>query len=89
MNTKVFEAYKGFTGSIEISVDDDCLFGKILYIDDLVNYFAKTPKELEIEFKKAVDDYLAFCKSEGVSPNKPFSGSSNVPVPVLRMHKSA
>jgi predicted HicB family RNase H-like nuclease len=70
--------YRGFTGSVGVSVADNCLYGKILFINDLVNYRADSPVELEKEFKDAVDDYLETCKEYGLEPNKPFSGTFNV-----------
>jgi len=79
MSSQTF-SYKNYLGSIEVSTDDNCLFGKILFINDLVTYEANTVGELKIEFQKAVDDYLAFCDAESVSPDKPFSGTFNVRV---------
>ena len=38
MSTKLF--YKGFTGSAEVSIEDQCLFGKIEFIGDLITYEA-------------------------------------------------
>ncbi len=70
--------YKGFLGSIEVSIDDNCIHGKILFIDDIVTYEAESPAQLEAEFKDAVDDYVATCKELDRVPNKPFSGSFNV-----------
>jgi predicted HicB family RNase H-like nuclease len=70
--------YKGFLGSIEVSIVDNCIHGKILFIDDVVTYEAESPAQLEAEFKAAVEDYLATCKELGRAPNKPFSGSFNV-----------
>jgi predicted HicB family RNase H-like nuclease len=54
--------YKGFMGSIEISLEDDCLHGKLLLINDLVTYEARTPNQLQAEFESAVEDYLATCR---------------------------
>ncbi len=75
---KEFLKYKGFLGSIDISLEDNCIHGKILFIDDLVTYEAESPKQLQKEFEAAVEDYLATCKELGRSPNKPFSGSFNI-----------
>lgn len=50
--------YEGFTGSIEFSEVDNCFYGKILDVDDLVTYEAETKQQLEFEFKIAVNDYL-------------------------------
>ena len=70
--------YKGYTGSIEASIEDHCLFGKILFISDLVTYEAETVSDLEAEFIVAVDDYLLTCKEVGKDPQRPFKGSFNV-----------
>ncbi|MFV0539686.1 MAG: hypothetical protein ACK5MZ_00410 [Aestuariibaculum sp.] len=50
--------YKGLTGSIEFSKEDNIFYGKILDIDDLISYKACTINELETAFKKEVDCYL-------------------------------
>lgn len=70
--------YNGYTGSIEASIEDRCLFGKILFISDLVTYEAETVTDLEAEFIAAVDDYLLTCKEAGTEPQRPFKGSFNV-----------
>jgi len=72
--------YNGFIGSIEISIEDDCPHGKILFINDLVTYEAQTPNQLQGEFESAVEDYLATCKELGRSPGKPFKGTFNIRV---------
>jgi hypothetical protein len=46
MSDKTF-SYKGFCGSKEISLEDDCLFGKILFVNDLVTYEAESPSALK------------------------------------------
>ena len=38
--------YKTYIGSIEVSVEDECLHGKILFIDDLITYEANTVQEI-------------------------------------------
>lgn len=70
--------YKGYLGTVEYSAEDHCLYGKLAYIRDLVNYEATTVKGLEKEFKAAVDDYLTSCKRESKKPNVPFKGTFNV-----------
>ena len=73
--------YKGYTGSIEYSPEDSLLYGKVLGIRGLISYEGETGKILEQDFKEAVDSYLAECKAEGKSPEKPFKGSFNVRIP--------
>ncbi len=73
-------SYNEFQGSAEISVEDNCLFGRILHINDVVTYEADSPKELEKSFRAAVDDYIEFCKEQGHQPCKPYKGVFNVRV---------
>lgn len=70
--------YNGYTGSIETSVENRVLHGKLLFVNDLVTYEAKTLDSLEDEFKLAVDDYIETCAAIGKEPQKPLSGQFNV-----------
>ena len=70
--------YKGYTGSIEYSKEDDLLYGKVLGIKGLISFEGKTGRELEDDFKEAIDTYLVDCKNDGIEPEKPFKGSFNV-----------
>ncbi len=62
--------YKGYIGSIEVSEEDNCLFGKVLALpnDTMISYDGQTVAELREDFHGAVDDYLAMCKAEGIEP---------------------
>ena len=46
-------------------------FGRLLGINDLVNFESANAEGLEEEFHKAVDDYLAFCSEIGKQPQTP------------------
>ena len=70
--------YKDYQGSVKVSVEDNCLHGKIEFINDLINYEAETVEQLEKEFRLAVESYLETCKKVGMEPKKPFKGSFNV-----------
>lgn len=72
--------YKGFTGSVEVDFEDSVLFGKVLLINDLVNYEGQTPAELKAGFESAIDDYIEQCKANGKQPDKSLSGAFNVRV---------
>ena len=56
--------YKGYTGSVEFSDADGVFYDKVQGIRSLVSYEGRTCKELEIDFHKAADDYLALCEGE-------------------------
>ncbi|MEM6525966.1 MAG: type II toxin-antitoxin system HicB family antitoxin [Bacteroidota bacterium] len=80
--------YKGYSGSIEYSPEDNLLYGKVLGIRGLISYEGDTGKSLEQDFKESVDTYLADCKASGKTPEKPFKGSFNVRIPA-KLHQKA
>ena len=70
--------YKGYCGSINASVEDNCLYGKLEFIAPLINYEGDTIAALDAAFKEAVDDYLETCHRQNIQPEKPCKGSFNV-----------
>ena len=80
--------YKGYWTTVEYSVEDHVLHGKIEGIRDLVNFEADYASQVEQAFHEAVDDYLIFCEDTGTDPEKPYSGSFNVRIP-RAMHRAA
>jgi predicted HicB family RNase H-like nuclease len=79
MKSNVME-HRGYTGSVEFSLEDGVLMGKILFINDLVNYEAESLAELQRSFREAVDHYLDTCDEQGIAPDRPCSGTFNVRV---------
>lgn len=77
MEDKVMN-HLGYQGSVMVSFEDGILHGAILNINDLVTYEAETIPELKIAFQESVEEYIEYCKSKGLAPNKPMSGSFNV-----------
>lgn len=72
--------HKGYSGTIDASIEDDCLHGQILFIDDIITYEGDTVADIKTSFKKAVNHYLSYCKETGKPANKPYSGTFNVRV---------
>jgi predicted HicB family RNase H-like nuclease len=72
--------YKGYNGSVLFSAEDRMLHGRILDIRDMVSYGGTGIEDLEANFHAAVDEYLAFCKETGKTPDVPFKGTFNVRV---------
>ena len=70
--------HNGYTGSVEFSEQDGLLHGKLIGIRDSVTYESKDVKSLARNFRQAIAEYLAFCKAEGKTPDKPFKGSLNI-----------
>lgn len=87
MNDRIL-SYKNYSGSIEVSIEDGCLHGEILFINDLVSYEAENVRELQAAFAEAVDSYLDKCRREGLEPDKPCSGTFNVRL-APELHRSA
>jgi len=83
-----FLKYKGYTGTLEVDIEDNLLYGVIEFITDIVSYSAATPSELEKEFKDAVNDYIETCNELQREPQKPFSGTFNVRIG-SDLHKKA
>lgn len=81
--------YKGYTGSIEYSQEDNVLFGKVLGIKGLISYEGVTGKLLEEDFHEAIDTYLEDCKESGATPERPYKGSFNVRIPATLHQKAA
>jgi len=72
--------HKGYAGTIEASIEDSCLHGQILFIEDIITYEGTTVEDIKTSFKEAVDRYLAYCEETGKPANKPYSGTFNVRV---------
>jgi predicted HicB family RNase H-like nuclease len=70
--------YRGYLGSIEPSVEDECLHGRIQFINDIITYEGESIAELKAAFEAAVNRYLQHCAKTGKQPNKPCSGTFNV-----------
>ncbi len=72
--------YKGYLGTVEFSVEDNCLCGKVEFINDLILFEGTSIKEIQQAFRDAIDHYLQSCAARQVPPEHPFKGSFNVRV---------
>ncbi|MFA7240627.1 MAG: type II toxin-antitoxin system HicB family antitoxin [Sulfuricellaceae bacterium] len=82
-------SYKGYSGSIETNIEDQCLHGRILFIDDLITYEGDTVHSVVQAFQDAVDRYLAYCARTGKPANKPHGGTFNVRIGKDRHREAA
>lgn len=80
--------YRGYDGSVLYSAEDKLLHGRLIGIRDMVTYEGTDVERLDTNFKLAVDEYLAFCKTEHKTPDLPFKGSFNVRIS-QDLHKRA
>lgn len=66
--------YKDYIAAVEFDDSIMALHGHVINVRDTITFEAKDAKSVEKEFRKSVDEYLAFCKKKGRKPEKPFSG---------------
>lgn len=71
-------SYKGYYGTVDYSLKDDVLFGKVVGIKGLLSYEGKTIADLKKDFESVIDDYIEDCKKEGKTPQKSYKGTFNV-----------
>lgn len=80
--------YKDYLASVQFNAEDEVFHGKILGINDLVNFEGTTVKELKKALVAAVEDYLETCKMLKKEPDKTYKGSFNVRIP-QELHRQA
>ena len=80
--------YKGYYAYIEYSAEDNCFFGTIAGIADVISFEGNSIDELRTAFTEAVEDYLDLCKRQGKEPQKAYKGSFNVRIDP-ELHKRA
>lgn len=66
--------YKGYAARIEFDAEDEIFFGRVVGIEDGINFHGDTVDNLRKAFHEAVDDYLALCAETGRQPQKAYSG---------------
>jgi len=63
-----------------VEYDDDAkiFHGDVINTRDVITFEGESVKEIEQAFHDSVDDYIAWCKEDGVIPEKPYSGKFTV-----------
>jgi predicted HicB family RNase H-like nuclease len=80
--------YKNFIGSVHFSAEDECFFGKIEGVDDLVTFEGRDVDELKRSFREACEDYFRLCRQAGKPLQKSYKGSFNVRL-TAELHQKA
>ncbi len=73
--------YKGYQARVELDEEAGVFHGEVINTRDVITFQGSSVDELTQAFEDSVDDYLAFCASRGVDPEKPCSGKFIVRVP--------
>ena len=67
--------FKGYMGIItDVDYEAGIIHGEVLLTKGVVTFEADSVKKLIKEFRTSVEDYLDFCKEEGISPERPLKG---------------
>ena len=70
--------YKGYIGQVEYDDENRIFSGSVINTRDVITFQGESVQELENAFHESVDDYLAWCREDGIEPEKPYSGKFNV-----------
>lgn len=70
--------YKGYIAKIEYDDDNKVFSGEVINTRTVITFCGTSVSELETEFHNSVDDYIDWCKEDGIEPEKPYSGKFNV-----------
>ena len=73
--------YKGYIGTVEYDAQAKIFHGDVVNIRDVITFQGTTVDEIEQAFQDSINDYIAWCKEDGVEPEKPYSGRFNVRLP--------
>ena len=72
--------YKGYVARIEYDASVERLHGSVINSGPypIATFEATDVQSLHREFRRSIDDYLAWCEQDGVQPRRPFSGKLNL-----------
>ena len=70
--------YKGYIGKAEYDDENRIFSGMVVNTKTVITFHGYSVDELEREFRTSVDDYIKWCKEDGIEPEKPYSGKFNV-----------
>ncbi len=70
--------YKGYHTAMKYDAEDDILVGRLIGITDIVAFHAKDIEAFKMNFYRAVDEYVEYCKEVGKQPEKEYKGTFNV-----------
>lgn len=66
--------YKNYVGKVEYDGESKIFYGVVINLKDVITFQGTSVDEIEKAFRESIDDYLEWCKNDGVEPEKPYSG---------------
>ena len=70
--------YKGYIGEVQFDSEAHIFHGEVINTRDVITFQGKSVSELENAFKDSIEDYISWCKEDGVNPERPYSGRFNL-----------
>ena len=70
--------YKGYIACTEYDDEAGIFSGTVINTRSVITFQGTSVEELRREFQLSVDDYLEWCKEDGVEPEKSYSGRFNL-----------
>lgn len=73
--------HRGYSARVDYDERDNIFVGRVLGLRAVISFHGETVAELRGAFETAIDDFLADCKQQGITPEKPASGKLMLRVP--------
>ncbi len=66
--------YKGYYAEFGYDDSADAFHGRVIGLNDVIDFYGRTIDELKAELRTSVDEYIDWCREEGEEPEKAWSG---------------
>jgi predicted HicB family RNase H-like nuclease len=73
MQMNVIE-HKGYFARIEFDGSAGMFHGRVVGMRDVLDFYGSSVEELKRAFQETVEDYVAWCRQDGVKPEKSWHG---------------
>jgi predicted HicB family RNase H-like nuclease len=70
--------YKGYIGVVEFDNKAKIFHGDVINTRDVITFQGTSVEEIENAFQDSINDYIEWCKKDGINPEKPYSGKFNL-----------
>ena len=70
--------YKGYRAAVEFDAKNYTLIGKVMRINEDIQFSSENILVLEQEFHHAMDAYLDKCARQGMKPEREYKGTFNI-----------
>lgn len=64
--------HQGYQAELCVDVEENIIYGRVINIErDVISFHADTVENAKTEFVEMIDEYLAECTEEGITPDTP------------------